>query len=233
MKIDKETLDKYIAAIESLIDSNLFHLDDLSQLVKSLIANIPKLSECLELDNSYDIDEKMLIEAVKHITRRFDEFDVLSAFSEFHNNLEIDYRVISWMRNCIETILPAEEIHKMIKDKNHAKFIFDTCHDFEILYDTNIETNEFDFLEFKDFNNQEINLDFIDLSYFSSKSFGMFLELDKYALDIDTGNKYKFENGVLQIFSNGEYIAAHKVMSASEIAELFSHRFEKDSAYED
>lgn len=236
MKNDKEILNKYITAIRSVIDSNLIKSDELQKLVESIIFNIPKLSESLGLNNSYDIREDMLVEAVKYITGRFDEFEVVNAFSEYSSDLVIDYRVISWMRNYIETFLPVEEIQKIIIDKNHADFIFDKAHDFSIMYDTNINTDEFDFIEFIDANNQEVDLNSMDLDYFSSKSFGMFLELDRYAMDIDTGNFYNFENGVLQVFYNSKYIPVNKVMTAAEISELFSHRFktsEEDLAYGD
>ncbi len=136
------------------------------------------------------------------------------------------------MRNSIDTILPLEEIKNMIEDKNHQNFVMDNSHDFYITYDTNIETDEYDFIEFKDFNNKDVNLDQIDLRDFSAKSFGMFLELDTHALDINTGKKFKFEDGVLQVLSNGEYVPVYEVMTAKEITELFSHRFEKGSAYE-
>lgn len=225
MKDDKETLNKYIKAIRAVIDSNLIKSDNLPRLVENIIFNIPKLSEYLGLKKSYEIREKVLVEAVKQLTGRFDEFEVVNAFSEYSSNLIIDYRVISWMRNYIETFLPIEEIQKMIKDNNHAAFIFDKAHDFSIMYDTNISTDEFDFIEFIDSNNQEIDLGSMDLSYFSSKSFGMFLELDKYAIDIYTGKEYKFKDGVLQTLSKNKYIDVDKVMTASEISELFSHRF--------
>ncbi len=232
MEINKEELDKYIVAIKVIINNDLFYLEDLSQLVKSLIDNIPKLSEHIGLNRSYEIKENILIEAVKHITGDFSEFGIVNAFSVYTNNIEVNYRVISWMENYLETILPIEEIHKMIKDKNHIKFIYENSNDFGIMYDTNIGTDEYDLVEFKDYNNKNVNLDFMDLSYFSSKSFGMFLELDKYALDIETGKKYRFEEG-LQVLVNGQYIPVYEVMSAKEITELFTHKFEKGSAYED
>ncbi|MBP9562712.1 MAG: hypothetical protein KBE21_04805 [Acetoanaerobium sp.] len=232
MEINKEELEKYIAAIKAVIDNKLFYLEDLSPLVKSLINNIPKLSEYIGLNSSYEIKENILIEAVKHITGNFSEFDVVNAFSHQTNNLVIDYRVITWMRNYIDTILPFKEINKMIKNKKHQDFVINNAYDFHLMYDTNTETAEYDFIEFKNFNNKDICLDKIDLSHFSSKSFGMFLELDKYALDIDTGKKYKFEES-LQVLSNGQYVPVYEVMSAKEITELFNHRFEKGSAYED
>ena len=43
----------------------------------------------------------------------------------------------------------------MIKDKNHQKFVMDNSHDFYLMYDTNIETNEYDFIEFKDSNGED------------------------------------------------------------------------------
>ena len=137
------------------------------------------------------------------------------------------------MRNYIDTILPLEEIKKMIEDKKHQDFVINNASDFHLMYDTNTETDEYDFIEFKDFNNSDASLDKIDLTLFSSKSFGMFLELDTYALDINTGKKFKFENKILEVLSNGAYVPVHQVMSAKEIIELFSHRFEKGSAYED
>ena len=231
MEINKEELEKYIQAIKAVIDNNLFN--DLSKCVDSVIKNIPKLSEHIGLNNSYEINESILAEALRHITVNFREFDVINAFSEFTNRLTIDYRVITWMTNDINTILPLEEIQKMIKDKNHPKFVMDNSHDFYLMYDTNIETNEYDFIEFKNSNSEDVNLDQIDLRDFSAKSFGMFLELDTHALDINTGYKYMFKEGLLQVLSNGEYVPVYEVMSAKEIAELFSHRFEKVSAYED
>ncbi len=231
MEINKEELEKYIQAIKAVIDNSLF--DDLSKSVESIIKNIPNLSKHIGLKNSYEINENILAEALKHITENFSEFDVINAFSEFTNSLTIDYRVISWMTNDINTILPLEEIQKMIKDKNHQKFVMDNSHDFYLMYDTNIETNEYDFIEFKNSNSEDVNLDQIDLRDFSAKSFGMFLELDTYTLDINTGRKYMFKEGLLQILSNDEYVPIYEVMSAKEIAELFSHRFEKGSAYED
>ncbi len=230
MKINKEELEKYIQAIKAVIDNSLFN--DLLRSVESLIKNIPNLSKHIGLKNSYEINENILAEALRHITGNFSEFDVINAFSEFTNSLTIDYRVVSWMRNSIDTILPLEEIKNMIEDKNHQNFVMDNSHDFYITYDTNIETDEYDFIEFKDFNNKDVNLDQIDLRDFSAKSFGMFLELDTHALDINTGKKFKFEDGVLQVLSNGEYVPVYEVMTAKEITELFSHRFEKGSAYE-
>jgi len=232
MEINKEVLDKYIEAIKVIINNDLFYLEDLSELVKSLIDNIPKLSEHIGLNSSYEIKENILIEAVKHITGDFSEFGVVNAFSPYTNSLVIDYRVVTWMRNYIDTILPFEEIKKMIEDKKHQDFVMDNSYDFYLMYDTNTETDEYDFIEFKDFNNKDISLDKIDLSHFSSKSFGMFLELDKYALDIETGKKYRFEEG-LQVLVNGQYVPVYEVMSAKEITELFTHKFEKGSAYED
>lgn len=231
MEINKEELEKYIEAIKAVTDNSLFN--DLSKCVDSIIKNIPKLSEHIGLNNSYEINESILAEALRHITGNFSEFDVINAFSEHTNNLVIDYRVITWMTNDINTILPLEEIQKMIKDKNHQKFVMDNSHDFYLMYDTNIETNEYDFIEFKDSNGEDVSLDQIDLRDFSAKSFGMFLELDTHALDINTSRKYMFKEGLLQVLSNGEYIPVYEVMSAKEIAELFSHRFEKGSAYED
>ncbi len=233
MEIDKEELEKYIVAIKAVIDNNLFHLEDLSKCVESIIENIPKLSEHIGLNSSYEINESLLVEALKHATGNFSEFDVVNAFSHYSNNLIIDYRVITWMRNYIDTILPLEEIKKMIEDKKHQDFVINNASDFHLMYDTNTETDEYDFIEFKDFNNSDASLDKIDLSQFSSKSFGMFLELDTYALDIKTGKKFKFENKILEVLSNGAYVPVHQVMSAKEITELFSHRFEKGSAYED
>ena len=232
MEISKEELERYIAAIKIIINNDLFYLEDLSELVKSLIDNIPKLSEHIGLNSTYEIKENILIEAVKHITGDFSEFGVVNAFGVYTNRLEINYRVISWMENYLETILPIEEIHKMIKNKNHLEFIYQNSNDFGVMYDTNIGTDEYDLVEFRDYNDEPVNLDFMDLSYFSSKSFGMFLELDKYALDIETGKKYKFEEG-LQVLFNGQYVPVYEVMSAKEITELFTHKFEKGSAYED
>ena len=233
MEINKETLSKYIEAIRVVTDKKLFNLEDLSKLVENLLSNLPKLSKHLELYHSYYIDEDMLLEAVRHIVGDIKELDTINAFAKYTNSLTIDYRVITWMTNDINTILPLEEINKMIKDKNHPKFVMDNSHDFYLMYDTNIETNEYDFIEFKDSNGEDVNLDQIDLRDFSAKSFGMFLELDTHALDINTGRKYMFKEGLLQILSNGEYVPVYEVMSAKEIAELFSHRFEKGSAYED
>ena len=232
MEINKETLNKYIEAIRAVTDKELFNLEDLSKLVENLLSNLPKLSKHLEINHSYDIDEDMLLEAVRHIVGDIRELDTINAFAKYTNSLTIDYRVITWMTNDINTILPLEEINKMIKDKNHPKFVMDNSHDFYLMYDTNTETDEYDFIEFRDFNNKDISLDKIDLSHFSSKSFGMFLELDKYALDIETGKKYKFEEG-LQVLVNGQYVPVYEVMSAKEITELFTHKFEKGSAYED
>ncbi len=231
MEINREELEKYIEAIKAVIDNSLF--SDLSKSVENIIKNIPNLSKHIGLKNSYEINENILAEALRHITGNFSEFDVINAFSEFTNNLTINYRVITWMTNDINTILPLEEINKMIKDKNHPKFVMDNSHDFYLMYDTNIETNEYDFIEFKDSNGEDVNLDQIDLRDFSAKSFGMFLELDTHALDINTGCKYMFKEGLLQVLSNGKYVPVHEVMSAKEISELFSHRFEKVSAYED
>ena len=233
MEINKETLNKYIEAIKAVTDKRLFNLEDLSKLVENLLSNLPKLSKHLELSHSYDINEDMLLEAVKHIVGDIRELDIINAFAKYTNSLTIDYRVITWMTNDINTILPLEEIQKMIKDKNHPKFVMDNSHDFYLMYDTNIETNEYDFIEFKNSNSEDVNLDQIDLRDFSAKSFGMFLELDTHALDINTGYKYMFKEGLLQVLSNGEYVPVYEVMSAKEIAELFSHRFEKVSAYED
>lgn len=98
------------------------------------------------------------------------------AFLPYNNSLVIDYRVVTWMRTYIDTILPFEEIKKMIEDK-HQGFVMDNSYDFYLMYDTNTETDEYDFIEFRDFNNKDISLDKIDLSHFSSKSFGMFLSL--------------------------------------------------------
>ena len=231
MEINKKELEQYIEAIKAVIDNSMF--SDLSKSVESIIKNIPNLSKHIGLKNSYEINENILAEALRHITVNFSEFDVINAFSEFTNRLTIDYRVITWMTNDINTILPLEEIQKMIKDKNHPKFVMDNSHDFYLMYDTNIETNEYDFIEFKNSNSEDVNLDQIDLRDFSAKSFGMFLELDTHALDINTGYKYMFKEGLLQVLSNGEYVPVYEVMSAKEIAELFSHRFEKVSAYED
>lgn len=231
MEINKEELEKYIEAIKAVTDNSLF--SNLSKSVENIIKNIPNLSKHIGLKNFYEINENILAEALRHITGNFSEFDVINAFSEFTNNLTINYRVITWMTNDINTILPLEEIQKMIKDKNHPKFVMDNSHDFYLMYDTNIETNEYDFIEFKNSNSEDVNLDQIDLRDFSAKSFGMFLELDTHALDINTGCKYMFKEGLLQILSNGEYVPVHEVMSAKEISELFSHRFEKGSAYED
>ena len=61
MEINKEVLEKYIAAIKAVIDNDLFYLEDLSELVKSLIDNIPKLSEHIGLNSSYEIKENILI----------------------------------------------------------------------------------------------------------------------------------------------------------------------------
>ena len=232
MEINKEELEKYIAAIKIIINNDLFYLEDLSELVKSLIDNIPKLSEHIGLNSSYEIKENILIEAVKYITGDFSEFGIVNAFSPYTNSLVIDYRVVTWMRTYIDTILPFEEIKKMIEDRKHQGFVMDNSYDFYLMYDTNTETDEYDFIEFKDFNNKDISLDKIDLRHFSSKSFGMFLELDKYALDIETGKKYRFEEG-LQVLVNGQYVPVYEVMSAKEITELFTHKFEKGSAYED
>lgn len=207
--------------------------NDLSKSVENIVKNIPNLSKHIGLKNSYKINENILAEALRHITGNFSEFDVINAFSEFTNNLTIDYRVISWMRNSIDTILPLEEIKNMIEDKNHQDFVMGNSHDFYITYDTNIDTDEYDFIEFKDSNNKDVNLDQIDLRDFSAKSFGMFLELDSHALDIKTERKYMFKEGLLQVLSNGEYVPVYEVMTAKEITELFSHRFEKGSAYED
>ena len=231
MEINKEELEKYIEAIKTVIDNSLFN--DLSKCVDSIIKNIPNLSEHIGLNNSYEINESILAEALRHITGNFSEFDVINAFSEHTNNLVIDYRVITWMRNCIDTILPIEEIEKMIEDKNYKDFVMDNAYDFYLMYDTNTETEEYDFIEFKDSNSKEVSLDKIDLSHFSSKSFGMFLELDNYALDLNTGKKFKYEDGLLQVLTENKYIPVYEVMSPKEIAELFSHRFEKVSAYED
>ena len=233
MEINIETLNKYIEAIRAVTDKELFNLEDLSKLVESLLSNLPKLSKHLELNHSYDIDEDMLLEAVRNIVGDIRELDTINAFAKYTNSLTIDYRVITWMTNDINTILPLEEIQKMIKDKNHPKFVMDNSHDFYLMYDTNIETNEYDFIEFKDSNSEDVNLDQIDLRDFSAKSFGMFLELDTHALDINTGFKYMFKEGLLQVLHNGEYVSVYEVMSAKEISELFSHRFEKVSAYED
>ena len=231
MEINKEELEKYVEAIKAVIDNNLFN--DLSKCVDSIIKNIPNLSEHIGLNNSYEINESILAEALRHITGNFSEFDVINAFSEHTNNLVIDYRVITWMRNCIDTILPIEEIEKMIEDKNYKDFVMDNSYDFYLMYDTNTETEEYDFIEFKDSNNKEVSLDKMDLSHFSSKSFGMFLELDNYALDLNTGKKFKYEDGLLQVLTENKYIPVYEVMGPKEIAELFSHRFEKVSAYED
>ena len=231
MEINKEELEKYVEAIKAVIDNSLFN--NLSKCVDSVIKNIPKLSEHIGLNNSYEINESILAEALRHITGNFSEFDVINAFSEHTNNLVIDYRVITWMRNCIDTILPIEEIEKMIEDKNYKDFVMDNAYDFYLMYDTNTETEEYDFIEFKDSNSKEVSLDKIDLSHFSSKSFGMFLELDNYALDLNTGKKFKYEDGLLQVLTKNKYIPVYEVMSPKEIAELFSHRFEKVSAYED
>ena len=233
MEINIETLNKYIEAIRAVTDKELFNLEDLSKLVESLLSNLPKLSKHLEINHSYDIDEDMLLEAVRHIVGDIRELDTINAFAKYTNSLTIDYRVITWMTNDINTILPLEEIHKMIKDKNHPKFVMDNSHDFYLMYDTNIETNEYDFIEFKDSNNKEVSLDKMDLSHFSSKSFGMFLELDNYALDLNTGKKFKYEEGILQVLTENKYIPVYEVMGPKEISELFSHRFEKVSAYED
>lgn len=233
MEINKETLNRYMTAIKSVTNNKLLVLEDLPKLVETLILNIPKISEYLELENSYDIDEQMLIEAVKHITGAFGEFDVINEFSKYSNHLTIDYRVISWMRNSIETFLPVPEIQKALTGKNPYNLISDKSYDFYIAYDTNIETNEYDLIEFRDFNDKDVSFEQMDLRHFSSKSFGMSLELDKFFLDIDSGKKYRFENGFLEILINHEYIPIYEVMSAKEIAELFSHRFERDSAYED
>ena len=77
--------------------------------------------------------------------------------------------------------------------------------------------------QFKDSNGEDVNLDQIDLRDFSAKSFGMFLELDTHALDINTGRKYMFKEGLLQVLSNGEYVPVYEVMSAKEITELFMY----------
>jgi DUF1680 family protein len=66
MEINKEELEKYIEAIKAVIDNSLFN--DLSKCVDSIIKNIPKLSEHIGLNNSYEINESILAEALRHIT---------------------------------------------------------------------------------------------------------------------------------------------------------------------
>ena len=57
MEINKEELEKYVEAIKAVIDNNLFN--DLSKCVDSVIKNIPKLSEHIGLNNSYEINEML------------------------------------------------------------------------------------------------------------------------------------------------------------------------------
>lgn len=77
MEINKEELEKYIVAIKAVIDKSLFN--DLSKCVESIIKNIPKLSEHIGLNNSYEISESLLVEALMYLsTQKYTIFQLKS-----------------------------------------------------------------------------------------------------------------------------------------------------------